>query len=200
MTQDTYSLHKPVRYQFYRRRTLSYGINDLWQCDLVDVQHLSKHNNGIEFLLTIIDVFSKGYIPGWSDEVFTISRVHPSHPATFELQDLESEAIKGRFYAEELQKILKRLEDYWHVEKVLKRKGEGKNTEYYVKRKGFDNRFNSWVKTGWMKCVGSWCGECSEELGEKGLLESRSPTFRIDSSKNDMRRSGLEGPEETETI
>ncbi|GFT41064.1 uncharacterized protein TNCV_1098281 [Trichonephila clavipes] len=44
------------------------------------------------------------------------------------------------------------------------------------------------------------CGECSEELGEKGLLESRSPTFRIDSSKKDMRRSGLEGPEETETI
>ncbi|GFT13405.1 helitron_like_N domain-containing protein [Trichonephila clavipes] len=43
------------------------------------------------------------------------------------------------------------------------------------------------------------CGECSEEVGEKGLLESRSPTFRIDSSEKDMRRTGFEGPEETET-
>ncbi|GFT15618.1 hypothetical protein TNCV_4985531 [Trichonephila clavipes] len=40
----------------------------------------------------------------------------------------------------------------------------------------------------------------SRKWGEKGLLESRSPTFRIDSSEKDMRRTGLEGPEETETI
>ncbi|GFT55946.1 uncharacterized protein TNCV_2158141 [Trichonephila clavipes] len=44
------------------------------------------------------------------------------------------------------------------------------------------------------------CGECSEEVGEKGLLESRSPTFRIDSSEKDMQRTGFEGPEENETI
>ncbi|GFX08219.1 hypothetical protein TNCV_3267101 [Trichonephila clavipes] len=30
--------------------------------------------------------------------------------------------------------------------------------------------------------------------GEKGFLESGSPTFRIDSSGKDMRRTGLEGP------
>ncbi|GFV48106.1 hypothetical protein TNCV_3027891 [Trichonephila clavipes] len=34
------------------------------------------------------------------------------------------------------------------------------------------------------------------EVGEKGLLESRSPTFRIDSSEKDMRRTGFEDPEE----
>ncbi|GFV95565.1 hypothetical protein TNCV_4575661 [Trichonephila clavipes] len=44
------------------------------------------------------------------------------------------------------------------------------------------------------------CGECSEEVGEKGLLESRSPTFRIDSSEKDMRRTGFEGPGESQTI
>ncbi|GFV22894.1 hypothetical protein TNCV_2864751 [Trichonephila clavipes] len=38
------------------------------------------------------------------------------------------------------------------------------------------------------------CGECSEEVREKGLLESRSPTFRIDSSGKDKRRTGFEGP------
>ncbi|GFW45841.1 retrovirus-related Pol polyprotein from transposon 17.6 [Trichonephila clavipes] len=39
------------------------------------------------------------------------------------------------------------------------------------------------------------CGECSEEVGEKGFLEFGSPTFRIDSSGKDMRRTGFEGPD-----
>ncbi|GFQ87533.1 chromo domain-containing protein [Trichonephila clavata] len=95
--------------------------------------------------------FRRGYLPGWNDEAFKISKVYPSHPTTFELQDLKSETIKGRFYAEELQKISKRSDDYWHVEKVLKTKGRGSKKEYYVKWKGFDNRFNSWVKAAWMK-------------------------------------------------
>ncbi|GFT82206.1 uncharacterized transposon-derived protein F54H12.3 [Nephila pilipes] len=57
--QDPYTLHKSVQYKFSRRTTLSYGINDLWLCDLVDLHHLAEHNNGFRFLLTIIDVFSK---------------------------------------------------------------------------------------------------------------------------------------------
>ncbi|GFW65100.1 hypothetical protein TNCV_393661 [Trichonephila clavipes] len=32
-----------------------------------------------------------------------------------------------------------------------------------------------------------------EEVGEKGFLESHSPTIRIDSSGKDMRRTGFEG-------
>ncbi|GFX57438.1 hypothetical protein TNCV_3138571 [Trichonephila clavipes] len=34
-----------------------------------------------------------------------------------------------------------------------------------------------------------------EGVGEKSFLESCSPTFRIDSSGKDMRRTGLEGPD-----
>ncbi|GFR31599.1 uncharacterized transposon-derived protein F54H12.3 [Trichonephila clavata] len=199
-SQDPYSLHKGVRYKFLRRATLSYGINELWQCDLVDLKHLGKHNNGFRYLLTVIDVFRnmpegivsitilpkviirlaslkglteclecshieiriiriskanktfrRGYLPGWSDEVFRVTKVYFSHPTTFELQDLKSEAIKGRFYAEELQKISKRSDDYWRIEKVLKTKGKGRKKEYYVKWQGFDERFNSWVKEAWMR-------------------------------------------------
>ncbi|XP_055942024.1 uncharacterized protein LOC129972068 [Argiope bruennichi] len=95
--------------------------------------------------------FRRGYLPGWCDEAFRVSKVYSSHPTTFELQDLKSEAIKGRFYAEELQKISKRSDDYWRIEKVLKTKGRGRNKEYYVKWQGFDARFNSWVKKAWMK-------------------------------------------------
>ncbi|GFQ80915.1 chromo domain-containing protein [Trichonephila clavata] len=95
--------------------------------------------------------FRRGYLPGWSDEVFRVTKVYFSHPTTFELQDLKSEAIKGRFYKEELQKISKRSDDYWRIEKVLKTKGIGRKKEYYVKWQGFDERFNSWVKEAWMR-------------------------------------------------
>ena len=32
---------------------------DVWECDLVDVQRLSKYNGGVRYLLSVIDVFSK---------------------------------------------------------------------------------------------------------------------------------------------
>lgn len=57
--QDVYTLHKPVRYKFQRRKTISYGINELWQSDLLDVQKLSRFNKGYRYILTIIDVFSR---------------------------------------------------------------------------------------------------------------------------------------------
>ena len=57
--QDTYTLHKPARRTFPRRRVIVGGIDHQWQADLVDVARLTKHNRGHTFLLTCIDVFSK---------------------------------------------------------------------------------------------------------------------------------------------
>ena len=57
--QDTYTLHKPVRYRFPRRRIIVGGIDHQWQADLVDVSRLSKYNKGTKYLLTCIDVLSK---------------------------------------------------------------------------------------------------------------------------------------------
>ncbi|GFY44362.1 uncharacterized transposon-derived protein F54H12.3 [Trichonephila inaurata madagascariensis] len=44
--EDCYSLHFPVRYKFHRRKTIAYGVNELWQSDLVDLQKLSRFNKG----------------------------------------------------------------------------------------------------------------------------------------------------------
>lgn len=57
--QDTYTLHKPVRYHFPRRRVIVGGMDHQWQADLVDLRSLSKFNKGFTFLLTCIDVLSK---------------------------------------------------------------------------------------------------------------------------------------------
>ena len=56
---DAYTLYKPLRHRFRRRQTFTNGIRDLWQTDLVDMQSLSNHNDGLKFLLTCIDTFSK---------------------------------------------------------------------------------------------------------------------------------------------
>src|SRR6218665_3719321 len=57
--KDTYTLHKPVRLKFRRRRTFTVGIDDLWKADLADVSSLSKYNDKNKYVLTCLDVFSK---------------------------------------------------------------------------------------------------------------------------------------------
>jgi hypothetical protein len=58
--QDAYSLQKKVRRRgFKRRRVIVQGIDYQWEADLADVQNLSEHNEGIKYLLVIVDVFSR---------------------------------------------------------------------------------------------------------------------------------------------
>src|SRR5438874_5746730 len=57
--QSTYTQHFPVRYKYKRNRTVVYTIDEQFQADLADVSSLSKDNDGIKYLLTCIDIFSK---------------------------------------------------------------------------------------------------------------------------------------------
>lgn len=44
---------------FRKRKVVVNGIDEIWAADLVDMQAFAKFNNGIKYLLTVIDVFSK---------------------------------------------------------------------------------------------------------------------------------------------
>jgi len=52
-------LHKPIRRKFARRRVTVNGVDNIWSADLVDMQALAKYNDGVKYLLNVIDVFSK---------------------------------------------------------------------------------------------------------------------------------------------
>ena len=52
-------LHKPIIRKFKNRKVYSTSKNNIWAADLVDMQLLSRCNNGIRFLLCVIDIFSK---------------------------------------------------------------------------------------------------------------------------------------------
>lgn len=58
-SQDTYTLHKPVRRNFQRNRYHVTNINDLFQIDLIDLLNIKQYNQDYCYLLSVIDVFSK---------------------------------------------------------------------------------------------------------------------------------------------
>jgi hypothetical protein len=58
-SQDTYTLHRPRIKNFQRNRVYASGIDDNWQIDLCDMRALEKENKGVNYILTVIDVFSK---------------------------------------------------------------------------------------------------------------------------------------------
>jgi hypothetical protein len=305
MSQEAYTLHKPVRRKYKRRKTFASGIDDLWQADLVDLSNIANYNDGNRFLLTCIDVFSKyawavalknkkatticdafshiigdrlpnflqtdkgtefvnetfqkllrergikfytsqnddikcaiierfhrtlkgrmyryftysstyryvdvlsclissynntyhrtikttpisvepqceaelrqrmfkpkilpvkykfsvgdkvrisetqrafkkGYLAHWSLEIFTISKRVPTEPPTYIITDYDGEAIEGKFYAEELQKVFKDDDDKFRVEEILKTRKKSGQVEYFVKWLGYPSKFNSWISS-----------------------------------------------------
>ena len=84
------------------------------------------------------NIFTKGYTPNWSEEVFVISKIKNTVPWTYDINDLNGEDIIGTFYEKELQKT---NQNEFRIEKVIKRKGD----KLYVKWKGYDNSLNSWI-------------------------------------------------------
>jgi hypothetical protein len=59
MSQDTYTLHKPVRKNYQRNKVIVPGIDHTWQIDLVDLRNIAWHNSYYRYLVCCIDVFSK---------------------------------------------------------------------------------------------------------------------------------------------
>jgi len=45
--------------KFRKRRVYVKGIDQIFAADLVDMQPFSRYNNGVKYLLTVIDIFSK---------------------------------------------------------------------------------------------------------------------------------------------
>ena len=84
------------------------------------------------------NIFTKGYMHNWSEEVFVIKKVKNIVPWTYVINDLNGEEIIGTFYEKELQKT---SQEEFRIEKVIRRKGD----KLYVKWKGYDNSFNSWI-------------------------------------------------------
>lgn len=109
-SQDTYTLFKPVRRKFRRNYYIVTNINDLWESDLVDLQKLQKKNDGIKFLLTTIDIFSKkAYVEPLKDKsAKSIIQAYKQILEKNESKPLNLRTDKGKeFVAKDVQEFFK---------------------------------------------------------------------------------------------
>ena len=89
--------------------------------------------------------FHKGYIGNWSEEIFKVADRMLTVPVTYKLKDLAGEDIKGAFYEDELQSVMKAEDDLFDIERILKTRKRAGKVEYFVKWRGYPAKFNSWV-------------------------------------------------------
>jgi hypothetical protein len=75
------------------------------------------------------DVFTKGYMPNFSEEIYTITHVRKKRaPYTYRIRDGKGVAVRGLFYAPELCKVKMQMGDSWPIRVIerVKRSGSGK--------------------------------------------------------------------------
>ena len=59
--------------------------------------------------------FEKGYLPGWTEEVFVVHRVIPGPVPTFKIHKWDDTPVQGTFYEEDLQKV--HVSEVFRIEK-----------------------------------------------------------------------------------
>ena len=76
--------------------------------------------------------FKKGYLPSWTQEIFTVTKIIPRVPPVYRLRDYADDEVEGVFYSEELQKVRKSV-DIYKIEKILAEKKENGKVKVLVK-------------------------------------------------------------------
>ncbi len=64
-------------------------------------------------------VFKKGYMPNFTQEIFTIAERVARHPPVYKVNDWYGEPIVGIFYDWELVKVVKSADETYRIEKIL---------------------------------------------------------------------------------
>lgn len=85
--------------------------------------------------------FKKGYLPGWTEEVFSVSGIKKGPLPLYKVVEWDGTPIQGTFYEQDLQKVVVDDQSLFRVEKVLKRqKGRA-----LVRWKGWPSKYDSWI-------------------------------------------------------
>ena len=95
-------------------------------------------------------IFEKGYLPNWSEALYTVHEVKRTDPITYILKDMNGEIIKGGFYTEELQKS---SQEIFRIEKVIRKKKINGIEHGLVKWLGYDKKFNEWKPMSELKKI-----------------------------------------------
>jgi hypothetical protein len=72
--------------------------------------------------------FKKGYLPNWTEELFTVVKCIETSPPVCLVKDDHGEILEGTFYAEELQKVIK---TDGTIETILKKEKKGTKSSVF---------------------------------------------------------------------
>ena len=89
----------------------------------------------------------KGYLPGWTEEVFSVSVIKKGPLPLYKVVEWDGTPIKGTFYEQDLQKVVVDDQTLFRVEKVLKRK----KGQVLVRWKGWPSKYDSWIPSNGAK-------------------------------------------------
>lgn len=113
-----------------------------------DIQKKKKDHLKVGDLVRLSKVrktFRKGYLPNFTEELFTIHATNTKrYPTTYTIKDYSGDIIDGSFYSEELLKVYK-SDNVYNIDKILHDRGKGKNKQYFVSWSGYPKEFNSWI-------------------------------------------------------
>ena len=85
--------------------------------------------------------FKKGYLPGWTEEVFVVRRVQKGKVPTYKVNEWDGTQIKGTFYEQDMQKVTVEDDDLFRIDKIVKRKGD----KVLVRWKGWPDKYDTWL-------------------------------------------------------
>ena len=85
--------------------------------------------------------FKKGYLPGWTEEIFVVADAQAGPVATYKLNEYDGTPLKGTFYEQDVQKVTVPDDAQFRVEKILQRKGQ----RVKVRWLGWPAKYDSWI-------------------------------------------------------
>ena len=86
-------------------------------------------------------VFKKGYLPGWTEEVFLVDKVNKTPVPTYRVKEWDGTPVRGTFYNEDLQKVTIPDDHVFRIDKVVKRK----KNQVLVRWKGWPAKYDQWM-------------------------------------------------------
>ena len=130
-------LHKPIKRTFTKRKVLVGGIDEIWSADFVDMQSFARHNNGVKYLLNVIDVFNKY---AWSVPI--MDKTGNSITNAFDKIIKKSNRKPNRLWVDQGSEFFNRVMDKWLKDNDIERY----NT-YNEGKAVVVERFNRTIKT-----------------------------------------------------
>ncbi|KAL3092830.1 hypothetical protein niasHS_005254 [Heterodera schachtii] len=88
-------------------------------------------------------IFEKGYIPNYSDHVYTVDEARSTNPQHYLLKDYYGTKLKRKFYLPELTKVQVNENTMYRIEKKYKERMRDGKKEILVKFIGFPEKY--WV-------------------------------------------------------